>query len=641
MVDYKTRLTADTSQHDQAINKSAQQVYQYKKRTEDAKNGIFNLHNSIKTASITLLKFNGYFAAGKGAIEFFKRTLNATEQGSDAFEKSIFSAKVATDHFFMSLNTGSFDSFLGGLKDIIKEAGEAYEALDNLGTHNMWKQARINEANATIAKNRVIINNPTVSEDAKKQAQQAIKEAQAVINGFTTELSSAARSAAKEVFEGMAGMSFSDADVEKYRKMWEEGTLEAFIKKLKAENYHEEKRTRERHLPNGIKNREKYTAKWWDGGEEQERLYNALNNLLTHREEGTTISWQMFYDLLNRANQLEEQQANKAIRANSAANKPLTSGTPKVKVEKVEEIIPEGSIAELEKKIKDLKEQYRLAVTDESRAALKSEIEKLQSELDKMEGKIEVKVVEKQAAEGSIAYLREKISNLQKQYEETPDGEIRLQLKLEIDNIQAQLQDALLTPAEKAAKQYEEYMQKISQETENLNSVFNSIGSCYSSLSELFDDETARMIQGFGSIVQQIGQTIPQIMALIAAQEGEALASGTASAAKMPYPANIGAIASIVAQIMGVIGTIATISRFADGGIVGGGRGIGDLNIARVNSGEMILNNTQQHRLFNLLNSNSTALDNESMGGNVTFTIRGADLMGTLDNYNKRRNRVL
>ena len=80
-------------------------------------------------------------------------------------------------------------------------------------------------------------------------------------------------------------------------------------------------------------------------------------------------------------------------------------------------------------------------------------------------------------------------------------------------------------------------------------------------------------------------------MALIGAKEAEALAGGTASAAALPFPANLGAIASIVATITGLFASFS--GKFADGGIVSGNSFHGDKILARVNAGEMILNQKQ------------------------------------------------
>lgn len=111
------------------------------------------------------------------------------------------------------------------------------------------------------------------------------------------------------------------------------------------------------------------------------------------------------------------------------------------------------------------------------------------------------------------------------------------------------------------------------------------------------------------------------------ASAGEAVAGATASGSKMPYPLNLIAIATGIAA---VIGALAMMKKFAGGGIVGGNSTRGDRNIARVNSGEMILNKAQQGTLFAMLNGKG------GMGGNVSFEIRGDKLQGVLNNYNKK-----
>ena len=113
-----------------------------------------------------------------------------------------------------------------------------------------------------------------------------------------------------------------------------------------------------------------------------------------------------------------------------------------------------------------------------------------------------------------------------------------------------------------------------------------------------------------------------------AVKSGEAIANATSSGAKMPFPLNILAIAAGVAA---VVAALASINKFASGGIVGGNSTRGDKNLARVNSGEMILNKAQQGTLWSMLNGKG------GIGGNVNFKIRGADLVGTIENYNSKR----
>lgn len=104
------------------------------------------------------------------------------------------------------------------------------------------------------------------------------------------------------------------------------------------------------------------------------------------------------------------------------------------------------------------------------------------------------------------------------------------------------------------------------------------------------------------------------------AEGAKGMAAGMASAAETPFPGNILAIISVVAQIGAIIGTVAsTISqaksiidgadagKFAGGGLVGGTSYDGDKLTAHVNSGELILNREQQGQLlFNMANARQT-----------------------------------
>jgi hypothetical protein len=133
-------------------------------------------------------------------------------------------------------------------------------------------------------------------------------------------------------------------------------------------------------------------------------------------------------------------------------------------------------------------------------------------------------------------------------------------------------------------------------------------------------------------------QVVPKILEIIAAKEAQAMASGVAGAAEVPYPASIAAIASIVATVLATIATIAStlnsVPGHADGGIVGGGSYSGDKVLARLNSGEMVLNQRQQANLFSMLDN---GLMPQHGGTNVTVTgvIRGTDIMLVQKNTNK------
>lgn len=97
-----------------------------------------------------------------------------------------------------------------------------------------------------------------------------------------------------------------------------------------------------------------------------------------------------------------------------------------------------------------------------------------------------------------------------------------------------------------------------------------------------------------------------------------------------------GWIAASLSGLGIVASTISQLKGYNTGGIIDGNSIHGDKVLARVNSGEMVLNKRQQSNLFRQLNN---ATNNASaLGGNVTFTIHGSELVGVIDNYNSKMN---
>lgn len=119
-------------------------------------------------------------------------------------------------------------------------------------------------------------------------------------------------------------------------------------------------------------------------------------------------------------------------------------------------------------------------------------------------------------------------------------------------------------------------------------------------------------------------------------------AAATAGAAKsvswLPIVGPILAVAAIAAVIGGIMAARSK-GKYASGGIVDSASKIGDFNFARVNGGEMILNNRQQANLFKMLDQNRIP-QNNGINGEVSFRIQGDTLVGVIDNYNRKRSRI-
>jgi len=96
----------------------------------------------------------------------------------------------------------------------------------------------------------------------------------------------------------------------------------------------------------------------------------------------------------------------------------------------------------------------------------------------------------------------------------------------------------------------------------------------------------------------------------------------------------LAAIASIIATITALFASFA--GKFADGGVISGGSFHGDKLLARVNAGEMILNQKQQGTLFRALDGGF----GKGASGRVEFEIAGSKLKGVLRNYDNKLSKI-
>lgn len=169
----------------------------------------------------------------------------------------------------------------------------------------------------------------------------------------------------------------------------------------------------------------------------------------------------------------------------------------------------------------------------------------------------------------------------------------------------------------------------------NTSTIANALFNTFKEGSEI---TAASILQMISTTLPAIGSLISAISALTAAEAVEAgvAATGKAVSTSKHWIEAIAAVASLGAVVATAISAASkpNIQRFADGGIVGGSSFTGDRVPAMVNSGEMILNKTQQARLFKIANGGAPG-DNA-----VTFHISGTDLVGVLNN-NSRKNKLI
>lgn len=335
-------------------------------------------------------------------------------------------------------------------------------------------------------------------------------------------------------------------------------------------------------------------------------------------------------------------------------NTPTKTKKAKKTKEKIEVVAEEGSLAEIEKKISAIREKLRTTKVDsksfadlsEQLKALEGRKIEIEVEFDRQtlsteefEKKYTKKKVEVKAEVipqiGSLAHIQRQLQTVRGKIDLSIVGSDEYKslieelrgLEQEEHRIKIQMDTDQLTEGAKAIQDMHDTADSIA-----------SIGDVFSNLGSAIGGVGGELLRFGGQIASTISEVIPQIIKLITANKAQAISGGIASASATPFPANLIAIGSIVASITSLF---ASLPKFATGGIVGGASSIGDLNLARVNSGEMILNGTQQSRLFAMLNgAGATGNQQHSPRGEVQFRISGNELVGVLSNHSRHKERT-
>lgn len=266
---------------------------------------------------------------------------------------------------------------------------------------------------------------------------------------------------------------------------------------------------------------------------------------------------------------------------------------------------------ELQRQLQDAQREFDNATTIEAKLKASAKLADLQAQIDtETKGRLTIAadVEPSYIEQGSIADKRQSYSNAQtKASRIQQDFEIGIigkdKAKKQIEDLNKQL--AKLGKSVKPIK-----LDINSKDIAKIQSLFNidvtnfdSVKGAFTSIQGIVDP-TAKGLAAAGASCEMLGSAMQQL--------GSDSAAGKAGM----IMAAIGQIVLSFAQALsscktwvdwlafGISGTaqmislIATVSKFATGGIVGGNQKSGDNVLVRVNSGEMILNAAQQARLF-------------------------------------------
>lgn len=320
-----------------------------------------------------------------------------------------------------------------------------------------------------------------------------------------------------------------------------------------------------------------------------------------------------------------------------------TNHTPSVTDKKDDPL--KGSIDWYTKAIDEKKRQLSATANEATAKSLNNEMEALQRELYFLKVRIGVEVpppIEvKKTIKPMAEQLQESFDDMQKYLKEHP--------------LQVQADPKRL---EKLAQKMEDF-----EKIKGLGNVdlgnFEGVRKAMTDIQGIVDP-TAKGFAAAGTACQALGGAMQQLggdsaaakAGLVMAAIGQlalSLATAMTDAAKQSWITWLAFGISGTAQLVSMV---ATISQFATGGIVGGNSKSGDRVLARVNSGEMILNAAQQAQLFAIANGRMQPTVNTDVlaglmaggaggvkAGSVVGKIRGRDIVLVTANETRQMRR--
>lgn len=588
MADLVTRIIAEDKQFNDKIERSKRQTKQFSEIG--------------KAASGMMMKMAGAFGVAASATEAFRKIIDSTQSNTDKFNSAMDQAKAGVDLFFDSIAVGDFGNFFKGLDGAIDRARELYDVMDTLGDMQAgWSdieneyRTKINEniaaiydTNTPLADRKKLMdeNKQYIALLEKKSRNIVAQTAEAVVATARREaqMDNVTESDVKRYLQEISmhdDPQFYDylkrrSDLEKQSKETAGATVSGNWGTTTISNPTEAAVIAERQLE-ALKANNAEMEKYY-------RINELINDtkrteIVQLRAQGRAID--------NDISKLKRQQATVERRYGKYGGKGAGEGDTTT-------ILPAGSIAELEGQVKEAQQLLLNATTDEARRAADLLIKTLEAK------KAFIQIGFKYPAGVGGITPGSKLANVSS--------------KVDIPDID--MSEALHTPE---VKTYSDYLMEASRNNEALTQSIYGVGDAMRGLSGIVGDGAGQWLQWGANVLDTVGRSLPALTALANANAAVAASGAAASVAATPI---VGPILAAGA-VLSIMGALMNLPKFATGGIVGGNSYTGDNVLARVNSGELILNAAQQQNLAGALGA--------GIGGSLELKVKGKDLVTVLD----------
>lgn len=568
---------------------------------------------SVKKTGVDTLKgVAGAAGVAMGAMEVFNRVVTANESNNDKWENTMRAMNNAVNEFFSALTSGDFSGFQDGLEGIARKARETAEALRQIEDAQTVYGLFSSENRAIFNENMVTLRNKNASKEEIDTAKKAIEDVMVKQTEESEVLADKALNAVQNIIAQRGNINAVDITEEDIKDMLSIALdRQGNIKSADLESRYKEYLKKRKELidyyqyevgyrPDIYLNRN--DVKGLDTEYADAILYNQLWNKVNGDELKQLVSFlQSAY------------AARTEIASMQRSYQRVDQSTTNLGGSGTEPPPPEGSLAYLQQQLKEAQDAAATAVGEEAQKTAAATVKAIEAEIQGMTLRID-----------TLNALEDGT------YVDKFIGEVELPENFDFYDTDKKI-DLKKSKIEVPKLETVDFEESINQ----ASNAIGVLGGAMSNITALVDDGAASWISYGTNVVQAIAQAIPAIASLTASKNAEAtanaevLATGAGSAvAGIPIVGPVMAVAAIAS----VIAALANIPKFAEGGIVGGSSYYGDRILARLNSGELVLNQGQQAALLDNL---------ERPGQNVhvsgDFRISGRDLRMVLDKYDNYR----
>lgn len=594
MADLITRLILNTQQFDQNIGKSSKQIQGFQQKIQGFSSGAIS----------AFTKFAGGIGLAISAGEALNKMMRSNQTTSDMFDNNMNAARDSVDAFFRSLTTGDWSVFSNGIIAAFTNLKELSALMDELADKKLSLSYIKAEDLKEIEQYETVAKDTNKSLDERKMAAEKMAMAVKHLSKETADYIKSSEEGLAKTYKANYRVDVDRETLDYFFKHTNksDSSVLSEIEKYKKERVAiEQKYTTTTTVPSSfgattistLSKQGKEALQQYDKQNEFIRTQSVLLEEVDDKRVATLNALKEQYDMEREIYSLQK-------RTDETSRSVNTSG----RSTKKESIIPEGSLAELDKQLAEWRKMFNEATTLEARLAA----DKMVKEISQQKAHLNVEVKYGEASDLKELVNKQKIPTL----------------SVKGKNVKEDIKSGALDikPIDNSA---------IESNYSYADSL-NAIGSIMGSVTNLTNEGAAAWISWGANILTAIAAAIPAIATLTVTKKAEATANSEAAVTgAMSSVASIPFVGWIMALAAGasVIAAMASIPKFAGGGIFSGNSFIGDNMIARVNSGEMILNNRQQKNLFNLLDGKGGA--SSLNGGTVKFKIEGKELVGVLN----------